>query len=179
MREFISKLTWVDYVAAVAVIRGCYVGFRSGFFPELLRIAAYLITAAGTLAYYEHLAQFLTLKTVLNYTTARALSFFLLMAGVFFLTKILIMLLLKLLKVGEGGVFYRLLGLGLGACRWVLLLSLLFMMVELSPLTPLKTDVHSRSLVGPKVARVAPALFDFLSSSLSKAGKPAQDLKAA
>ncbi len=164
MKEFISKLTWVDYVAVIAVIRGCYVGFRSGFFPEVLRIAAYLVTALATLMFYEQVAQFLTLKTVLNHTTARVAAFTLLLAVVFFLTKLLIMLVLKLLKVGEGGIFYRLLGLVLGACRWVLLLSLLFMLIELSPLTPLKTDVYRRSLVGPSIARVAPTLFEFLSS---------------
>ena len=163
MKEFISKLTWVDYVAAVAVIRGCYVGFRSGFFPEVLRIAAYLITALGTLMFYERFAQFLTLKTVLNHTTARVVAFSVLLAVVFFLTKLVIMLLLKLLKVGEGGFFYRIVGLALGACRWVILLSLLFTLIELSPLAPLKTDVFNRSLVGPAISRVAPTLFEFLS----------------
>jgi uncharacterized membrane protein required for colicin V production len=171
LKEFISKLTWVDYVAAIAVIRGCYVGFRSGFFPEILRIAAYLITALVTLTFYEQAAQFLTLKTVLNHTTARVVAFALVAALTFFLTKLVIMLILKLLKVGEGGIFYRLVGLVLGACRWVILLSLLFMLIELSPLAPLKTDVYSRSLVGPPVARVAPTLFDFLTNLSMQKGE--------
>ena len=163
MKEFFLRLTWVDYVAVIAVLRGCYVGYRSGFFPELLRIAAYLITLVVTFLLHEPLTQFLTLKTVLNYTTARALSFFTLLVVVFCLTKLLIMLLLKLLKVGEGGFFYRLVGLLIGACRWVILLSLLFMLIDYSPLMPLKTDIQSRSFVGPKVSRIAPSLFEFLS----------------
>ena len=163
MKEFVSRLTWVDYVAVIAVLRGCYVGYKSGLFPELLRIAAYLITVIVTFQFQEPVTQFLTLKTVLNYTTARAISFFLLVVGVFSLTKLLIMLLLKLLKVGEGGFFYRLLGSVVGACRWVILLSLIFMLIGFSPLVPLKTDIEKRSYVGQKVASIAPLLFDFLS----------------
>ena len=174
MKEFFLKLTWVDYIALIAVLRGCYVGYRSGFFPELLRIAAYLFTVIMTLQFHEPFTQFLTLKTFLNYTTASALAFFSLLVGVFFLTKLLIMLLLRLLKVGEGGFIYRLTGMVIGACRWMILLSLIFMLINLSPLTVLKTDIQDRSYVGPKIQRVAPLLFDFLSNlspQLSLSGK--------
>ncbi len=78
--------------------------------------------------------------------------------------KLLTMLFLKLLKVGDGGFIYRLSGLVLGACRWVILLSLLFMMIDMLPLEPLKVDIHRRSVVGNSVARLAPVLFDFMSS---------------
>ena len=164
LKDFISRLTWVDCIAFMALLRGCYVGYRSGLFPELLRIAAYLITVLVTFGFQEPVAQFITLKTFLNFTTAKAVSFFLLLVGVFTVTKLLIMLLLKLLKLGEGGFFYRLLGLLVGACRWMVLLSLIFMAIEYAPLTPLKTDIESRSLVGAKVSGIAPMLFDFVSN---------------
>ncbi len=179
MKEFISRLTWVDYVAALAVLRGCYVGYRSGFFPELLRIAAYLVTVVVTFHFNESFAQFLTLKTFLNYATAKTLSFGGLLLVVFFLTKLLIMLLLRLLKLGEGGFFYRLLGVGVGACRWVLLLSLLFMAIEYSPLGTLKTDIQDRSLTGAKIARIAPMIFDFLSNLSPRLGTEEKEVKAA
>ncbi len=163
MKEFISRLTWVDYIAILAVLRGCYVGYKSGFFPELLRIVAYLVTVIVTFRFHETLAQLLTLKTFLNATTASALAFVGLLAGMFFLTKLITTLLLKMLKVGEGGFFYRLVGLLIGACRWVILLSLLFMLIDFLPLSPMKTDIHNRSVVGPKISKIAPVLFDFLS----------------
>ena len=163
MTETISRLTWVDYVALIAVLRGLWVGYKSGLFPELLRIAAYLVTVIVTFRFHEPVAQYLTLKTFLNLTTATAVSFFLLLVSVFIVTKLLTMLFLKLLKVGEGGFFYRLLGAVLGVCRWIILLSLIFMAIDYSPLSPLKTDIHNRSVTGPKVALIAPTLFDFLS----------------
>ncbi len=164
MREFISKLTWVDYMAMIAVLRGCYVGYRSGLFPEILRILAYLVTVVLTLKFHETLAQILTLKTFLNQTTSDALSFFVLLVGVFALTKVLIWLLLKLLKIGQSGMIYNLAGMVLGVCRWVILLSLFFMSVDYLPLETLKKDIHERSVVGSKIVRIAPTIFDFLGS---------------
>ena len=164
MKELLAKLTWVDCLVFLAVLRGCYGGYRSGFFPELLRIVGYLLTAMVTLRYQEALAQYLTLKTFLNLTTATAVAFAALLIGVFLITKLFVMILLKLFKVGEGAFFYRLLGMVMGACRWLVLLSLLFMLIERMPfLAALKTDIQERSFVGPSLSRVAPVLFDFLS----------------
>ena len=156
-------MTWVDYMALIAVLRGCYVGYKSGLFPEVLRISAYLVTVIVTLRFYEPFGQWLTLKTFLNLTTATAVSVFALLVGMFALSKLLTVLLLKLLKLGEGGFFYRLAGLVVGTCRWVILLSLVFMAVEHSPLVSLKSDIKERSVTGPWIAKVAPSIFDFLS----------------
>ena len=164
MKEMLSKLTWVDCLAVLAVLRGFWVGYRSGFFPELLRIIAYLATVLVTFHYHETLAQFLTLKTFLNYTTAGGLAFLALLVVVFSLTKIVTWFLLRMLKVGEGSLVYRILGMILGAARWVILLSLVFMLVDYSPIGPLKTDIRERSMTGARVARIAPMLFEFLSS---------------
>lgn len=148
----------------LAALRGCYVGYKSGLFPEVLRIAGYLVTVVVTFHFHEMLAQWLTLKTFLNQTTATALAFFALLTGVFIITKLVTALLLKLLKVGEGGFFYRVSGLAVGAGRWVILMSLLFMLVDYSPMAMLKKDIRSHSVLGPRVAQIAPALFGFLSS---------------
>ena len=164
MNEFISRLTWVDTIAIVAVLWGFYVGYKGGLFPEILKIAAYLATVIVTLRFREPLAQYLTLKTFLNNTTANAIAFFTLLLGVYFLLRLITIILLKLLKIGEGGFFYRLIGGLIGGCRWVILLSLIFMLIDNSPLTPLKTDIHQRSVVGPELSKIAPMLFDFLST---------------
>ncbi len=163
MKEFFSQLTWVDYLTVIAVLRGCYVGYRSGLFPELLRLAGYVITVAITLRFYELLAQTLTLKTFLNLTSATAVAFIALLVAVFIVIKFLTFVLLKMLKVGEGGIFYRLVGLAVGACRWVVLLSMIFMIIDYLPMDSLKKDIHEHSVVGPKIVIIAPTIFDFLS----------------
>jgi uncharacterized membrane protein required for colicin V production len=172
LKEFFSKLTWVDYLAALAVIRGLYVGFRSGFFPELLRIAAYLATALVTYRFYDPVAQFFTLNTFLNSTTATAVSVAVLVVASLLLTKLLMMLILRMLKIGEGGVFIRLIGALMGGCRWIVLLSLVFLLVDRSPLSGLKTDIHRNSLSGERIASVAPTLFGFLAGLSPQLGLP-------
>lgn len=164
MKELISKLTWVDYLALIAVLRGLFVGYRSGLFPELLRSAAYVVTILVTFRFQNELAQVLTLKTFLNQTTSDALSFTLLLTGVFILTKVVTWLILRLLKVGDGNFFYRAAGMMLGACRWVILLSLVFMLMERLPLESLSKDISERSVSGSKISKIAPLIFDFLST---------------
>ena len=176
MKEFISRLTWVECIAILAVLRGGYTGFRSGFFPELLRSAGYLVTVIVTFHFHGSLARTLTLNTFLNEGTASAVSLVLLLGSVFLVTKLLTMLVLRMLKVGEGGFLYRVAGAVFGAGRWIILLSLIFMMIDHLPLGPLKTDIHERSVAGPVISRVAPSLFDFLSAlspQLGVSGKEA------
>ena len=164
MKELISRLTWVDYLTLIAVLRGLYVGYRSGLFPEILRVVAYLATVIVTFRFHAELAQALTLKTFLNQTMSDALAFVALLAGTFALTKALTWLILKFLKVGDGNFFYRVSGMLLGACRWVMLLSLAFMLMNRLPLESLNKDIRDRSIIGLKISRVAPVMLDFLSS---------------
>lgn len=152
----------MDYLTLVVVLRGLYVGYKSGLFPEILRIAAYVVTVLVTVRFYEPAAQFLTLKTFLNETTATGLAFVGLLAATFLVTKLVTMILLKVIKSGDGGFPVKLLGAILGACRWVILLSFVFMAIERSPMSGLKADIKDGSVVGSKLSKIGPMLFDFL-----------------
>ena len=148
----------------LVVVRGLYVGFRSGFFSELLRVVSYGLALVAAFHFGGELAEFLTLKTFLNQATASAAAFAAIFAGVFLAAKLLTAIVLKLIKQGEGGFLSRLAGSAVGVCRWLVLLSLIFMLIDYVQLAPLKSDVQDKSVSGPYVARIAPMLFDFLSS---------------
>ena len=162
----------MDYIAAIAVLRGFYVGYRGGIFPELLRIASYLLSVLVAFYFYEPLGQQVTMRTFLNSTTSAAVAFLALLVAGFLLTKLVRMILMKLLKVGEGGFVLRLAGLLLGGLRWVILLSFVFMLIDHSPLEQLKKDIHVRSVVGGPVSQVGPLLFDFMAQLSPQLGLP-------
>ena len=164
LKEFFSRLTWVDYIALVALLRGIYVGYTAGFFHELLRMATLVVTLAVTMFFFEGLAQLLTLHTSLNLTTARITAFCALMAGVFLIAKVIQLVVAKVLQVGEGGILNRVLGMATGGVRYLVLLSFLFLGVDAGPVKQLQEDVHKRSLTGERVAQVAPVLLEFFSS---------------
>ena len=166
------RLTWVDYVVVFALLRGFYVGYREGIFPEILRIASYVLTVLAAFYFYEPLAHEITLKTFLNNTTATAVAFFSILAAGFLATKIVRSLLQKILKVGEGGLLLRFLGLVLGGFRWLILLSFIFMLIDRSPMEQLKKDIHTRSVVGQQVSQAGPVLFDYLSHLSPQLGLP-------
>ncbi len=170
MKEFISGLTWVDYLTLIALLRGAYVGYRSGFFPELLRLVNYLACILAALLFAEPLGQYLTLKTFLNATTANTVSFTAILLGVFIAGKLLRIMILKLLKAGEGGLAGRLIGMVASVGRWVVLLSFLFYVIERSPLEQLKTDIHTRSYAGEQISKIAPVMVDYLSKFSAQIG---------
>ncbi len=173
MKEFLMRLTWVDYIAAIAISRGFYVGYKEGIFPEILRIASYIVTALIAFYFYERVAQMITLKTFLNHASAVVAAFLALLAAGFFATKIVRTILLKILKVGEGGFVMRLVGMIFGGLRWLILMSFIFMLIDRSPLEQLKKDIHTRSIVGQQISRVGPVVFDFMSHLSPQLGLPA------
>ena len=175
MKELFSKLTWADYIALMAVLRGLYVGYKSGFFQELLRVAGYIVTLLLSLQFYRILASVLTLRTFLNESSARVIAFGALLVGVYIAVKIVRVIIAKALKVGEGGAGQRISGALVGAARLLVLLSFFFMLVDKTPLKELKMDVHERSLTGPYITKAAPAIFEFLSSVSPSLGFPAKE----
>ncbi len=172
MKELVARLTWVDYLTAIAILRGIYIGYKTGLFQEILRVITYLASVIVTLLFYGMIAQQLTLTTFLNESASRIVAFAVLLAVALLVTKLLSRALLKLMKIGEGSPLARIAGALLGACRWVLLLSLTFMLIDHLPLSSLKTDIHTRSLAGPRVVQIAPTLFEFMNSLSPKLALP-------
>lgn len=163
MKEIISKLTWADYVAVIAFARGLYVGYKAGLFQELLKIASYVIAIALTVFLHGPVAQHLTLHTFLNEGSAKAVAFAVVFVAMYMLLKIVRAILVKALKVGDGGSGQKIVGAFLGGARLLVLLSFFFMLVDMTPLKELKTDVHERSVSGPIIAQAAPQIFEFVS----------------
>ena len=172
MKDILMRLTWVDYIVALGVLRGFYIGYKGGIFPEVLRIASYIVTALLAFYFYEPLGQHITVTSFFNHSTASALAFVLLLLAGFLVTKVLRILLLKTLKVGQGGLVMRLVGLVFGGLRWLLLLSFIFMLIDYSPLAQLKKDIHTRSVVGKWVSQAGPVIFEYLSHLSPQLGLP-------
>ncbi|MCG3176306.1 MAG: hypothetical protein MOGMAGMI_01254 [Candidatus Omnitrophica bacterium] len=164
MKDFFSRLTVVDYLLFAAIARGVYVGYRSGLIQELMRVLTYLAAAVVALRFNAEVAQYITMNSFLNLPSAKIVAAAALVGGGFLVARLVSIGILRMMKAGEGGPAVRTAGALIGACRWVLLVSIAFMLVERSPLTPLKTDISNRSLTGPYVSQVAPTVYEYLST---------------
>ena len=166
----LSKLTWVDYIAAAALLRGLYVGYKSGFFQEVLRIVAYVLTLVLTLEFQGMAGQYIALHSMLNEETSSLVAFVAVLVAVYGALKLLRMLMAKSLKLGDGGGGQKALGALVGGARLLVLLSFFFMVIDKMPMKELKTDVHECSLTGPYISQAAPVLYDFVRQSSAKEG---------
>ncbi len=170
MKELLSKLTWVDYIAVLALLRGLWVGYKSGIFQEALRIVAYILTLVLAFLFQGPVSQYIALHSMLNEETSGTVGFAALLVAVYMALKLLRMVIVRSLKLGEGGGGQKVLGALMGGARWLVLLSFFFMIVDSMPLKELKTDVHERSLTGPTISQAAPILYDFVEQSSAKLG---------
>ena len=170
MKELLSKLTWVDYITALAVLRGLWVGYKSGIFQESLRIVAYVLTLVFAFLLQERVSQFIALHSMLNQETSGTVGFLALIVAVYVALMVLRMVIVRSLKLGEGGGGQKALGALMGVARWLVLLSFFFMIVDKLPLKELKKDVHERSLTGPTISQAAPILYAFIEQSSVKFG---------
>lgn len=167
----------MDWLAIAALLWGLFIGSKSGIFRELLRFVAYVLTFLGSFFLHEPIGQYLTLHTFLNDGSAKILAFAASVVVLFIVSKLITMMIIKMLKVSEKGAANRVGGAILGAGRMLVLLSFVFLMVDHSPFSQLKKDLHSRSVTGPYLTPVAPTIVEFVTqlsagqiSSLKKEG---------
>ncbi len=161
-------MTWFDYVAILFVLWGCYVGYRDGFFAEILRLAGYAATVAGVYFLREPLEGYLTLNTFLSATVAHVASLAILIGGLFILTTLLAGLLIRWVKKGDLPILPRLGGLVMGAGRWAMIVCLVFVFSACLPVERMREDIQQKSWVGQKLNSVMPAWTDKFTEVSSK-----------
>lgn len=153
----------------IALFRGGYVGYKSGVIAEVLRIAGLIFAIVVTFYYYLSFARTITLYTVFSYLHSQVAAVLLIALAVLIAAKLISSIVLKIFKVTEGGgIISRSSGMVSGMARWVLLVSLFFLLFEFFPADSLRLDIHQRSYSGAEVAKIAPQLFDFLSTLVTQ-----------
>ena len=166
IQEFISTLNWVDYVIVVAFLRGAFVGYRSGFMAELLRIFVYGATGFIAFQFGPMLAPYLENHLSLEPELTRQLGTVLAAFVSFLLLRFLVVVILRVVKAGEGFV-YNLAGMAIGIVRWAVVLSALFLVVHQSGIAALIRDIEQESRFAPPILPIARTAFDSLSGLLS------------
>lgn len=163
MKEFISTLNWVDYVIVLAFLRGAFVGYKEGLFAEILRIFVYAATFVGAVELAPILAPVLQSHLSLDAGLANIAAMILIAMAIFLMLRLVAIVLLKVIKPGEGFVF-NIFGLALGVVRWAIILSVVFMAVKQANVAVLNEDIGAKSRFAPPLIPIAPTGYEYLSS---------------
>ena len=146
-------------------LRGAYVGYKEGVFAEALRFCVYGITFLVGVRFASDLSPLLEKHFSLDAELAKIASMILLFIATFLILRVIAIVLLKVIKPGEGIVF-NLFGLTSGMLRWAVMLSITFMLVQTANVKVLSQDIAEKSQFAKPILPIAPTAYGYLASFL-------------
>lgn len=157
----IAQLTGFDYVVLGGIGLFALLGLMRGFVQETLNLGAWVAGAIAVRFFHETATLWLAARTG-NETLAAIAAFLLLFVGVMLLVRMLASFTGGWTRRTSFGAIDRMLGLGLGAIKGVILVAAAFLIIEFGSgvLTPghRTPDWIAKSRSGPLLAFTADAM---------------------
>ncbi len=169
MKEYIFSLSWLDYGILFGLIRGAFIGYRDGFFQELLRIFLYIVTLCVLTAFSSEFANIVTSKTFLGEGTATILVIVAMALITYLVLKIILDFVLRTSELQNNFVL-KIAGLFGGMIRWSGLISLSMWSIQKYPQLPI--DILAGSQWAGYFAPIAPTLVEFATKLIPEIGLP-------
>lgn len=123
-------MKYIDFILAIPLIWGAFIGFKKGLVLELASFVALFLGIFGAIKFSDftanYLSQYVEVPTEWLGLTSFIVTFIIIVIGVFFLAK----LLNQLLKMVALGLINRLLGMLFGILKYALMLSILLYFYE-------------------------------------------------
>lgn len=160
MTEFFQKINWTDLLVVILLIRSSYVGFTRGFSWECFRFIGVICAVLIPIYFYESVSQLIGDYFPVIYPFSNLLSFTALYILIFIISKIINILIEKIIKIEVFSMLERFGGFCLGVMRGSIILSLIFISLILTPVPYFEKSIKERSYTGPVVSKVAPFLYE-------------------
>lgn len=145
---------WIDVIFVIILIRTSCVGFAKGFLSEFFRFLGLLLAFILSFSNYTLVSQFLSEHTKWTVSKLEVIAFLLIFLGILFIFKVIAFVVYLMFHKETVYSFTRLIGLLLGFCRGVLLVSVIYMMFINSPFKYLSTSAKDRSISGYYLSEV-------------------------
>jgi membrane protein required for colicin V production len=171
-----AQLNYFDMAVLGVMLLSCLFAFFRGFVKEILSLLGWIAAGAVTLYFFKPVAE--TLRPNFSNEKVAAISAILLLYfGSLIVFSIFNRIIIKILKSGSGiGWFDNFLGLGFGALRGALIISLAYFLLSLAIAENNRPDWLQNAKTRPYVekgammlAKIAPQYLDDLSSLQNKA----------
>ena len=157
----LSQLGWIDLVIAILFVLGAIIGFIRGVGHQLPRLIALIATTVVSIHFYDRISQLVTEHSSISPVISQMAAFFLLAIGTTLVANLILSLCAKLVKVEFVYALERIGGLGIGACRYVLLFSLVSFFITLLPLPVIEELYSTQSLGGDMILQLCSSVHDY------------------
>ena len=123
-------MTTIDIIILIALGAGVIIGFMKGFIRQLASILGLIVGLLAAKALYTSLAVKLCPTVTDSMTVAQILAFFIIWIAVPLIFTLVASVLTKAMEAVSLGWLNRLLGAGLGALKYLLLVSLVVCVIQ-------------------------------------------------
>lgn len=169
--NIIAKINWVDILAVIIVLRISYVAMQDGLSREIFPLVSTALTAAVSVHYYRDLALFAQGMINMPVSILNLLAFLALVIGVGLIFKLVRALVDTLMKVTWHPLVEKAGGLIFGLARASIVVSIVLVIMSITPLPYLQYSMKERSLTGPYFLKIAPGISSKIAWSFPKIGK--------
>jgi uncharacterized membrane protein required for colicin V production len=164
VKDYFTRLNWVDIFFVICLIRTGYIGFSRGFTAEISRNICAFLTVVLTYQFYGRLGLFLSKYPIVRAEAVDALAFILLVIS-FAAVSILICMGYRIIMKASGPHMFEVMGgLIVGVARGILISSLILVCVEFIAPGYVERSISEASIVGQKLIKIAPGTYEFVSN---------------
>jgi len=174
MFNFLLRLNWVDIVIVILVVRICYISIKTGFVPEIFKLAGIICAIYLALHYYMSLGASLQKNSFASVVPPEYFDFicFLALAGLGYLIFFLLRGgLYRLMEVKTIPAVAKWGGIITGLLRCYFTVGLIVFAFSISTVRYFK-DSGAKSYIGSRLSDVAPATYSWIWDNLASKLSP-------
>ena len=165
-------MNWFDIFIVIILLRTSYKGFKEGLSVEIYRTAGFCLSGLAALYFYKPLSDLLSRcnTTFLSDTRLNAISFTTILLLVIIISKLIFMLIKKIMQLNFAENFDVAAGLIVGFIRGVVISSIIFILFSWSAVDYLKESVETKSIAGIGLTKINSQIKGLLTKKLQPGG---------
>ena len=158
--EHLARISWVDLIIIIIVLRSTYAGSQRGFFGELFHIAGICLAIVLSMHFYAPLGCFIHTYLYIPINIANVTTFLAITYIIYLIFRIIYGLSSKLIKIEMFPAINKMGGALLGFCRGSVLSIFLVLIMLLTPIHYITESVKTRSLFSPFFIKTGISLYE-------------------
>lgn len=161
------KFNWVDVVILLTVVRGIYVGYKSGLSQEFFRFLALIAAYYSALIFHADVARFIAEHSLIKEKWALLIAFIGVATFFFVLVIVLFKLLQKWVRLEFANNLNTYGGALAGGLRGLIIVSLILFALFFIPDQFVKRQIYTNSFLGYYAIEYTPNIYARLSKWIS------------
>jgi len=166
--EWMAQISWPDLLAIIILLRSGYVGSQRGFFGELFHIFGMCAALFLAVFFYIPVSGFFNRYLFIPVSISYLLGFISILFFFYIVIKVAYGLMGKILKIEVIPGINKIGGLLLGLSKGIVLATLLFFAMLLTPIEYVFESAKERSLLAPFFVNAGVGLYQGISGVFSR-----------